>query len=201
MLKLPRKLKLRTLGDEALRQHCTPITHITDDIAELAEMMVEGLDRFHGVGLAANQVGFPIRMIAVDAPEPTPKELKARELTPGEKLLFDEMPTILINPEIVSMGEELIEYEEGCLSLPKIYGKVIRPANILLKAQFIDGEDFVAEVGGFTARILQHEIDHLNGLVYADRMTEKEYARIAPELESLKIQKEAEALKRKLKKK
>lgn len=201
MLKLPRRLRLRTIGDDILKKPTLPIESVDDEIRSLAQMMIDALDTYRGVGLAANQVGFSLRMFAIGAPDPTEDELAESPLSPGEKLLLPLMPMVLINPEIVVFHTECADYEEGCLSIPKVYGMVNRPTRITLKAQLLNGETFIAETGGFSARIIQHEIDHLNGLVYPDRMTEAARTRIQSKLENLIAGNQVKFLKKLIKKK
>ena len=131
---MKKPLKLRYIGDPVLVTKAKEIPEITDEIRELSAEMIQLMYRSNGVGLAGNQIGLAqkIVVIHVDAPEdkdgnPLPLE------TPGEQFLYPKMPITLINPEIVEYSEEQCGYEEGCLSVPKLYGNVIR-SNFLTAA-------------------------------------------------------------------
>lgn len=199
-LNLPKKLRMRMLGDESLSKSVMPIMEVTEEIAVLAEMMFETMHEHRGIGLAANQVGINVSVIVLDAPEIDEDELAERPLSPGEELLLPLMPVALVNPEIIAYSAELDLREEGCLSIPKVYGMVRRPVTITLRAQLLNGEKFIVEVGGFLARILQHECDHLKGVVYPDRMEVEHKARIEPKLERVRAVHQSNVLKRLLKK-
>ncbi len=148
------KYKIRFIGDPILRKVAAPITEFDKDLKKFARDMIEVMHVEDGIGLAAPQIGISKQIIAVDASE----------------LVEDEYPRVFINPEILeSSGEWVVE--EGCLSIPGVREEVKRPEKILLKFQDETGELFTEEYSGWLARILQHEIDHLNGILFVDRIS------------------------------
>ncbi len=148
------KRKIRILGDPVLREKARPVANIDDQVLQLIEDMAETMYEAKGLGLAANQVGEPLRIFILD--------LKQREGEP-ELLVF-------INPEIIEAQGELYE-EEGCLSIPGYAAKVKRKAKVLVRAQDKEGKPFEMELEGLGARAVQHELDHLNGILYIDYLS------------------------------
>jgi peptide deformylase len=136
-------------GDEILEKKADPVKDIDDVIRKLGEDMLETLSG-KGVGLAAPQIGQGLRMFVTDVE--------------GDK------HRVFINPEILLTSQEQITFEEGCLSLPKLYIDVIRPETIKVQAWNEKGRPFTLEVGGFLARVIQHEYDHLDGILFIDRL-------------------------------
>jgi peptide deformylase len=146
------KLNICTWPDDVLADTAQPVTEVTPEISRLIDDMIETMYEGDGVGLAAPQVGESIRLICVDQT--------------GPKLRGDLR--VLINPEIVECGGE-VESEEGCLSCPDFSGTVLRKEWVKVKAQDRDGAEICVDTDGFLAIVLQHEIDHLNGVTIADR--------------------------------
>ena len=144
-------LTIRTLGDPILRSKATPVTAFDDDLAQLASDMHETMRAAPGVGLAASQVGRLVRVFVYDSGDE------------GER-------GTLVNPEIVWASEETEEAEEGCLSLPGTYYPVTRAIAVKVRAQELSGAPIEKEAEGFLARIFQHEIDHLDGILFIDRL-------------------------------
>lgn len=144
---------LRFLGDPVLREKAAPVEHVTDDIRRLIADMFETMYAEEGVGLAAPQVGIGARVIVVD-----PQDEKTT-------------PFALVNPEIVAFSEDVDRAEEGCLSLPGLKEVVERPVAVRVEALDRDGVPTVIEAEGFVARILQHEVDHINGILFLDRVS------------------------------
>ncbi len=143
------KLKIHYYPEKVLTQKAQPVTDFGPALEKLAEDMLETMDDSEGVGLAAPQVGVSKRLLVLCEPE-------------GE-------PMCLVNPEIEE--SEGREYgEEGCLSLPQIYARVARATRIKVRAQDLFGEPFELEAHDFLARIIQHECDHLEGIVFPDRL-------------------------------
>jgi len=179
-LKMGRGRRMRVVcnGNAALRDISMPVFDINDDIRQLAERMIVTMkeNEVPGVGLAAPQVGVNVRMIVIDTRPMKKDKKKQMELSPGEQLLNPKMPMALINPEILSSSSEMETGCEGCLSLPGVEGDVTRPARVLLSAKTIDGEEIVTECAGLLARCLQHEIDHLNGILFFDRLSNEQKA-------------------------
>jgi peptide deformylase len=143
-------LPLRVLGDPILREETKPVAAITEEIKRLIDDMFETMYAARGIGLAAPQVGRPERLAIIDV---------------------DEEPMVLINPEILESSRSTEKAEEGCLSIPDIYGDVERPAQVRIRAMDRDGNVFEREATGLLARCMQHEIDHLHGKMFLDYMS------------------------------
>ena len=114
-----------------------------------------------------------------------PADAMSEAPTQGEVLLYPKMPLVLVNPRIVGKSEELAVRDEGCLSLPEIFAPVIRPARVVLETELLSGEHVTAECGGLLGRCIQHELDHLDGVVFADRVAPDERKFIEAELRKL----------------
>lgn len=182
-----RLLRIAIYGEPVLREKAKPIPEVTDELRELAERMITTMyeNETRGIGLAAPQVGVSLRLVAIDTSSDGPP---APNASPGELLLEPRMPLILINPEITDTSAETSVYNEGCLSIPELSGDVVRPVAVRLKTQLLDGEAVDIECGGLLARCLQHEIDHLDGIMFVDRMDEGDRAEIAEDLRVLERQ-------------
>jgi peptide deformylase len=150
------------LPDKRLRVVSKPVDKIDDDIRTLVADMFETMYEAPGIGLAAIQVGAPLRVVTMDLS----KREEASE------------PKVLINPEIVSSSEEKSVYEEGCLSIPDIHEDVERPARVKVKYLDLDGKPQEAEAEGLFATCIQHEIDHLNGVLFIDHISKLKRDRI-----------------------
>ncbi len=148
-------------NDPVLRRHAEPVRKFTPKVRRLVRNMIETMQDAPGVGLAAPQVGVSQRIIVIDAPEEEGEPLSGK-------------PLALINPEILEFSEEKEEGMEGCLSVPGCVGEVVRPAAIRVRARNEWGKPLQFEAGGFVARVIQHETDHLEGVLFIDR-TEKVY--------------------------
>ncbi|MBT3374833.1 MAG: peptide deformylase [Lentisphaerae bacterium] len=168
----PQPLRVRTYGDPVLRRKAPPVDEITQAVRDLAARMIVTMyeNEIRGVGLAAPQVGVSLRLITLathDPDEPIPPNA-----SPGERMLSPRMPIALINPEIVKASSAMEEAVEGCLSIPEVQGGVCRPASVVVKALTLGGQTIQAECGGLLGRCLQHEIDHLDGILFVDRWRE-----------------------------
>lgn len=172
---------VNTYGAEILKKRADEINEVTPEVRELAEEMIVANRLFDGIGLAGPQYNVHKRIVALDVPYP-----ESAAISPGEALLLPRMPMVVINPEIIAVSETTDTADEGCLSVPDIYGPVERPCFIQFKAQTIDGELIECECGGLLARCLQHEIDHLNGILFVDRLTEEAFSIIESKLKKLK---------------
>jgi peptide deformylase len=142
-------LPIHLLGSPVLREPSAPVPEVTDEVRRLVEDMFETMDGAEGVGLAANQIGMAIRVAVVDAE--------------GSRLA-------MINPTIAEASGKARE-EEGCLSIPDVYGEVTRPERIVLEATDQHGAPYRLEAAGLLARAIQHEIDHLDGILFLDRLS------------------------------
>jgi peptide deformylase len=145
-------LPIITLPDPLLRKASAPIERVDEDVRKLAADMLQTMYAAPGVGLAAVQVGVPRRLIVLD----TAKE--------GES----PRPLVLINPEIVSLGSEMREHEEGCLSIPDVRIDIERPGALKVRYLDLDGKRQELAAEGLLATAVQHEIDHLNGKLIID---------------------------------
>lgn len=153
---------LRYEGDEILRKKSREIEVIDDRIKELAEDMFDTMHKYDGLGLAGVQVGILKRIIVID--------------------LYDDVSKFcLINPEIVEKSKETVELEEGCLSYPNQFGKVVRSEKVKVKALDLNGKKVTLEAEGLLAQALQHEIDHLNGEVFKDKILPGTFEIITPQ--------------------
>ena len=149
--------------DPRLHQSATPVTEFTAQLKQLAEDMTETMYAAPGVGLAAPQVNVHKRLVVIDVSE--------------EKNAL----MVLVNPQILAQ-EGTQEYEEGCLSVPGVYSKITRAARVRVQAQNLDGEPFEIEADGLLAVCLQHEIDHLDGKVFVDYLSQLKQNRIRTKL-------------------
>ncbi len=165
-LKRKKVLDICVYGHEVLRKVAKPVTAITPGIRELAQDMINTMYKANGIGLAAPQVGQSLRMVALHIP--VDREHKGFS-SPGEAALLAKMPLVLINPEIVVSSVQTDIAEEGCLSVPEVYGEVRRSVLVTLRSQVLDGDPVMFECGGLLGRCIQHELDHLDGKLFVDR--------------------------------
>jgi peptide deformylase len=154
------------LPDKQLRLVSKPVGKVTTEIRKLADDMFETMYAAPGIGLAAIQVAQPIRLITMDL---------AKKEDDGES---KPRPRVFINPEILSSSEELSTYEEGCLSIPEYYEEVERPVAIKVRYMDLDGKSHEIEADGFLATVLQHEIDHTNGVLFIDHISKLKRDRV-----------------------
>jgi len=150
------------LPDPKLRLLSEPIPAITDEIRQLARDMLDTMYDAPGVGLAAIQIGVPKRIVAMDV----------------SKSEVERHPMILINPEILWASEEKRAYEEGCLSIPDYYEEVERPDRVRFRYTNLDGQVIEQEAEGLMATCIQHEVDHLNGVLFIDYLSRLKRDRI-----------------------
>ena len=177
------KLKIRYYGDPALKKVSSKIDIVTEDIRKLALNMIEAMHEYDGVGLAAPQVGLNLNLVVVNL---SPEHAGGFPISPGEALLLPQMPVVFVNPEIISSGAKTEVVEEGCLSVPEIYVSIERPTEITLNAQLLTGEAVNVECAGFLARVLQHEVDHLKGVLFIDRIDPGDSRKVKRKLDKLK---------------
>ena len=149
------KRPIIVIPDPVLRETSAPVERVDDQVRAFADDMLETMYEAPGIGLAAIQVGEPIRMLVADV---------SREDE-------DRAPHVLINPEIVARSDEANVYEEGCLSIPDYYADVERPASVTVSYIDRDGEQRTLEADGLLATCLQHEIDHLDGILFVDHIS------------------------------
>jgi peptide deformylase len=183
-------LEVVKYGHPVLRQKGAHIEKITLDIKKLIADMFETMNANHGVGLAAQQVGQAVQLTVIDVREakdrPSWLELDGQ---PAEVNEF--MPLVLINPELKPDGEP-VAGGEGCLSFPEIFAEITRPESVTVKALDKKGKPIEFRCGGLLARVVQHETDHLNGILFIDRMSRKTKEELRPELDELQAKTKAE---------
>ena len=187
-------LEIIKYGHPVLRQKGAAIEKITPEIKRLIADMFETMRDRHGVGLAAQQVGRAIQLTVIDVREvtdrPSTLELKGEPADPTEI-----MPLVLINPVIKPFGEP-VAAGEGCLSFPEIYAEVARPGEVEVTALNEKLKPIEFRAGGLLSRVIQHEMDHLNGILFIDRMTKKTKEEIRDELDALQAATKADLQKK-----
>lgn len=142
------------LGEETLTQSSLPVETIDESLHELIREMFIAMEKDRGIGLAAPQVGKNIRLFIVK--------------------IDDGIERVFINPHIIATSERQCNYEEGCLSIPKIYASVTRPETVTVQYQDQNGRRKTMEASGLLARVIQHEYDHLEGILFVDRLPDAE---------------------------
>lgn len=153
-------------GNPVLRKKSVPVKEVTDEIRILADRMLGIMYAQDGIGLAAEQIGHTEAVFVLDVPVAADQNGQGLPNNPGVK-----MPQAFINPEIIGESEETAIAEEGCLSFPKLYVPVERPAEVVLRYLDRDGKTQVINTKGLLARAIQHELDHLNGVLLVDHMS------------------------------
>jgi peptide deformylase len=177
------RLAIRKYGDPALRAKGQRVGEINEAIRQLAKNMLETMRSVNGVGLAAQQVGEPLQLTVIDISQvedrPSTMALNGKEVDPQTG-----MPLVLLNPEI-ELGPEKEMGAEGCLSFPEISADVERSAWTKVRSQTLSGEMIEIEATGLLARALQHEIDHLHGVLFIDRLSSAAKASLSSRLKRL----------------
>ena len=151
-------LKILTLGNDVLRKKCSSVVDFDKKLEDLVVAMIDSMHSNNGIGLAGPQIGVEKRLFVCHVPK--------------------EEPRVFINPEIIGTSQEISPYEEGCLSIPGVYSEVMRPRAITVQAWTLKGKPFKMDTEGILARVIQHEIDHLKGVLFIDHLTEKKRMRI-----------------------
>jgi peptide deformylase len=162
-------LEITQYGNPVLRKKCSKIEEVDESIRKLAEDMIETMVDAHGVGLAAPQIGEDIRMAVVDVSH-DPECISFLKVNGAEAKMEDVMPLVFINPELELDGPRETDME-GCLSIHDIQAKVRRPSIVKATLPQLDGSVIELEADGLLARALQHEVDHLNGILFVDRIS------------------------------
>jgi peptide deformylase len=170
-------------GNPILRQRGAPVEKLTPEIKQLIADMLETMHERHGVGLAAQQIGRALQLTVIDVStvddRPSTLELNGKPADPK-----DIMPLVLINPVIQPTGEA-VNAGEGCLSFPEIFAEIPRPAWVNVKALDKNFKPIELSAGGLLSRAIQHEVDHLNGILFIDRMDKKTKEELRNELDAL----------------
>jgi peptide deformylase len=162
-------MEILLLGNETLKQKAVRVEHIGPEYIKIAEDLLNALHNGKGIGLAGPQVGLLERIFAVHV----------------EK---DE-PRIFINPSIIETSQEMQKFEEGCLSIPGIYADVVRPQKVTIQAWNEKGRPFTKEFSGLLARVILHELDHLEGILFIDKLSEQKRNRIIAKFEKASMRK------------
>ncbi|MDR0316257.1 MAG: peptide deformylase [Treponema sp.] len=151
-------MRILTLGDELLRHKAEPVADIDSEMAQTAQLMLDALEEGKGIGLAGPQAGISKRIFVVHVKE--------------------DAPRVFINPSIIETSQETVKFEEGCLSIPGIWAEVVRPKTVKIQAWNEKGRPFTLEADGILARVILHEYDHLEGVLFIDRLSEFKQKRI-----------------------
>ena len=177
------KLPILQYGDPILRAKGKRLEKIDERIRELTQNMIETMHAANGVGLAAQQVGEALQLTVLDVSQvedrPSTMKLNGEAVDPKAA-----MPLVLINPEIELAGETELA-TEACLSFPEITGGIERAESVTARAQTLDGSKIEIEASGLLGRAIQHEIDHLNGILFIDRMSSAAKTTLASQLRRL----------------
>lgn len=182
-------LEIVKYGNPVLRAKGLAVSAGEERARKLADDMLETMRAANGVGLAAQQVGVPIQLAVIDVSgvEDRPSEL----IVDGKKVeLAAHMPMVLVNP-IIELGKETEEGVEGCLSFPELSGDIVRASSVKVKATKLDGSPLEFEARGLLCRAVQHEVDHLNGILFIDRMNSATRTSLAGKLKRLQKQSRA----------
>lgn len=177
------KLPIVKYGDPVLRAKGKRVAQVDERIRALASDMLETMHAANGVGLAAQQIGQPLQLTVLDISEveerPSTLAINGKPIDPPSA-----MPLVLLNPELKLEGET-VTGPEGCLSFPEINADIDRAESVVVKAETLEGEKVELEASGLLARALQHEIDHLNGILFIDRMSSASKASLSSRLKRL----------------
>ena len=174
------KIQLRYYGDPILREKTHPVTEITGELRVLVENMVETMREEKGVGLAAPQIGRSEALCVIEIPPDFDVDEDGKQTNP-----ICEMPMIFFNPKITKYSTVQWSMEEGCLSFPGISGPIQRSRNISVSYMDSNGNQVECELNGYTARVVQHEVDHLHGVLFIDRMSPVRKAAVSGRLKRL----------------
>lgn len=169
------RLKIIYYGNPLLRKKAQPVDAVTPEIKQFAQDMIETMFLENGIGLAANQVGRLLRIFVTAVPGKDDEG----NLKPGKVKVY-------INPEITDFSEDKVAYNEGCLSIPGLRGEVARPFRVKIRALDIEGNSFEEELEGLDSVCVCHENDHLNGVLFIDRIKGKEREEMEKRLKQIK---------------
>jgi peptide deformylase len=159
-------MEIITLGNELLRRKAERVTDINEELTKVAGELIDALHKGKGVGLAGPQVSLMKRIFVVH--------------------IEKDVPRVFINPSILETSHETVKYEEGCLSIPGVYADVIRPDAVRIQAWNEKGRPFTLDAEGLLARVILHEYDHLEGMLFIDRLSELKRNRIITKFEKLR---------------
>lgn len=177
------KKTIRTYGDPVLRQKARPVEQVDGRVRALARDLIETMRAQHGVGLAAEQVGEPLAVCVVEVPLEMDRDEKGLLYNPGVV-----MPLVLVNPRLVSASHETETADEGCLSFPGLYAPIARPVEVTVEYLDLQGRPQTCTFRKFVARVVQHEMDHLAGVLLVDRMSALKKMTLGGQLKRLQRQ-------------
>lgn len=170
------KLPLCYYGNPVLRKKCVPVEQITDEIRAFIKDLEDTMEAYAGLGISAPQVGKSLAIFLVRYP-----------IEDSDSHRYERAPLkVYINPRLSDPSQETWIHEEGCLSIPKVYEDVKRPLEITITALDIDGKEFTEKLSGWPARVVMHENDHINGVLFVDRISEKKRNQLEPALRLIK---------------
>ena len=180
-------LRVTHFNEPVLRKKGTPVETFDAQLESLCDQMIETMYEHEGIGLAAQQIGEARMLCVIDVPQSMEGgyQFTLDGKTPPAELI---MPMALINPEAELLPSEETRYEEGCLSFPGINGDVMRPDKVRVRFQDTKGHPHVMECDGLLSRCVQHEVDHLNGILFIDRMEKDVLDSLQPKIRKLKKQ-------------
>ncbi len=188
-------LKVVKYGHPALRKKGAKVGPITPAVKKLIADMFDTMYDARGIGLAAQQVGEAVQVTVIDVREASSERPSTLEINGQSVDPHSIMPLVLINPEIIPVGQP-IAGPEGCLSFPEIYADITRPETVEVVATNEKGERIQFRCGGLLARAAQHETDHLNGILFIDRMEKKTKEELQAELDDMQAATKAELKKK-----
>lgn len=186
----PDQLELKIYPDPILRQRAEPVEDIDDSIRAVTARMIELMHQHEGIGLAAPQVGLPLRIFIGYVPfEPADPEAKPYpDFGTTEPANATGQPMVFINPRVTEPSRQTTPLEEGCLSLPDIRGEVLRPETVRVQATDQNGEPIDLLATDLLAKVIQHELDHLDGTLILDRMTQMSRLKVRSAVRQLERQ-------------
>lgn len=182
-------LEVTKYGNPVLRQKGARIESVDKEVKQLVEDMFDTMRSARGIGLAAQQIGKALQLAVIDVTGVTDRP-STLELDGASADVEEFMPLVLINPDIKPLNDA-VAGPEGCLSFPEIYADIPRPESIEVNAQDRNGKPFQFRCGGLLARVVQHEADHLNGILFIDRMSKPDKEDLKPQLEELQAETKA----------
>ena len=181
------RLRVTSYGEPILRQTGTRITAFDAALKTFAENMIETMYAEKGIGLAAHQAGQAIQLCVIDVRPPENMEVPFYYQLDGSQPPLDLiMPMVIVNPEVKVIDQTEEIYEEGCLSFPRVTGKVSRPAGVHCDFQDLDGQPHTIECSELLGRCILHEVDHLNGTLFIDKMDPRDLRKHATKIKQLK---------------
>jgi len=180
-------LRVTQYGEPILREVGAAVTEFNAELAKLADDMVDTMYEEEGIGLAAQQIGKALQLCIVDVRPPEGVEVPFNYSYDGKQPPLDLfMPMALCNPKVRIIDDREDVYEEGCLSFPGINGKVIRPIGVRCEFQDVQGNPHVIEADGLLGRCILHEVDHLNGELFIDKMDKRDLKKNESKIKKLK---------------